>query len=194
MEKIRVPWWRNWSGLMYGKLVGFGSRAQVGKDTAANATGFVRVAFADNVRALASKIDPYVNDFGLRLSDAVERLGWERAKLEVEEVRRLLQELGGQSRELIGTDVWVHPTMDRARSMMLEGLSVAVSDVRYPNEVDAIRASGGIVIRIDRPDVPRLDHPTENALDDFDFDHVIDNSGTVEELCDAVRAIVGRGS
>ena len=73
---------------MHGKLVGFGSRAQVGKDTAANATGFVRVAFADNVRALASKIDPYVNDFGLRLSDAVERLGWERAKLEVEEVRR----------------------------------------------------------------------------------------------------------
>ena len=179
---------------MHGRIVGFGCRAQVGKDTATNATGFTRMAFADNVRALASRIDPYVNDFGLRLSDAVERLGWEGAKLEIDEVRRLLQEIGGGSREMIDTSIWVHPTMTRATELMLDGYSVAISDVRYPNEADAIRSAGGIVIRIDRPDVPRLDHPTENALDDYDFDHVIDNSGTVEELRAAVRAIVGSGS
>jgi len=180
--------------MKHGKLVGFGCRAQVGKDTAAKATGFTRMAFADNVRALASVIDPYVTDFGLRLSDAVERLGWEGAKLEINEVRRLLQELGGGSRELLGSSVWVDPTMTRARDLKVQGYGVAISDVRYPNEADEIKSAGGIVIRIDRPDVPRLDHPTECALDDYDFDHVIDNSGTVEELRAAVRAIVGHGS
>jgi hypothetical protein len=180
--------------MKHGKLVGFGCRAQVGKDTAAWATGFTRLAFADNVRVLASVIDPYVTDFGLRLSDAVERLGWEGAKLEINEVRRLLQELGGGSREMLDSSIWIRPTMQFAGELMLEGHSVAISDVRYPNEVEAIRSKGGIVVRIDRPDVPRLDHPTECALDDYDFDHVIDNSGTVEELRAAVRAIVGHGS
>tara|TARA_E500000331_G_scaffold206374_1_gene197935 strand:- start:1684 stop:2223 length:540 start_codon:yes stop_codon:yes gene_type:complete len=179
---------------MHGKLVGLGCRAQVGKDTAAAGLGFRRLAFADSVRALAGRIDPYVNDFGLRLSDAVERLGWDGAKVEVDEVRRLLQELGGGARELIGTDIWVHPVMVYAQDLMLIGESVVITDVRYPNEADAIQSAGGTLIRIDRPDVPRLDHPTENALDDYDFDHVIDNSGSVEELCDAVRAIVGSGS
>ena len=179
---------------MHGKLVGLGCRAQVGKDTAAAALGFPRLAFADSVRALAQRIDPYVNDFGLRLSDAVERLGWEGAKVEIDEVRRLLQELGGGARDLISTRVWVDPVISYAQDQMLDGESVDISDVRFPNEANAIRSAGGILIRIDRPDVPRLDHPPENALDDFDFDHVIDNSGTVEELCDAVRAIVGSGS
>ena len=179
---------------MHGKLIGLGCRAQVGKDTAAAGLDAHRLAFADNVRALAKRIDPYVNDFGLRLSDAVERLGWDGAKTEILEVRRLLQELGGGTRELIGPRVFVQPVLSHARDLLLIGQNVVITDVRFPNEADAIRQEGGMLIRIDRSDVPRIDHPTENALDDYEFDHVVDNSGSKTELCAAVRAVVGDGS
>jgi len=179
---------------MHGKLIGLGCRAQVGKDTAAAGLDARRIAFADNVRALAGRIDPYVNDFGLRLSDAVERLGWDGAKTEIAEVRRLLQELGGGTRELIGPQIFVQPVMCRVKDYVSDGQNVVITDVRFPNEANAIREAGGILIRIDRADVPRLDHPTECALDDYDFDHVVENSGSKHDLCVAVRALVGSGS
>ena len=185
---------RNPNSSLRGKLVGFGNRTQVGKKSAARGTFFVELSFAANVRAKAEFIDSYVSDFGLRLTDAAERLGPDGEKLEVDEVRRLIQELGGKSEELIGSKVWIQPTIEMSRILRRDGSSVAIPDVRFPDEADAIKSAGGIVVRIDRPDVPRLDHPTECALDDYDFDHVIDNSGTVEELCAAVRAIVGHGS
>ena len=75
-----------------------------------------------------------------------------------------------------------------------------ITDVRFPNEVEGIKDRGGIVIRVNRPrkilGKPRLlhktesQHPSEAALDDFsDFDYVIENDGSIEDLVDKVRAL-----
>jgi hypothetical protein len=58
-----------------------------------------------------------------------------------------------------------------------------VSDVRYPNEADAIKALGGSVWRINRLGVfAANDHASEHALDDYDFTGTIENSSSINEL------------
>jgi hypothetical protein len=64
-----------------------------------------------------------------------------------------------------------------------DGSKVVFSDVRYPNEADAVRGFGGKIYRIDRLGVgPANEHASETALNDYDFDGRIDNSWSVKEL------------
>ena len=71
-----------------------------------------------------------------------------------------------------------------------------ITDVRFPNEAQAIKDRGGIVIRVNRLDVdkfttnfPQTLHPSETALDDYKFDHVIDNNGSLEELIGKIKQL-----
>ena len=61
---------------------------------------------------------------------------------------------------------------------------VVITDVRFPNEAAAIRASGGQVIHISRDNtkVGLSGHESEQTLPIMKGDAVIDNSGTLEEL------------
>jgi hypothetical protein len=59
-----------------------------------------------------------------------------------------------------------------------------ISDVRFPEEIEFIRSSGGQVWRIDRPGhVNKDQHASETALDNrTDWDYLIVNDGSLEEL------------
>lgn len=174
---------------MRGRLIGFGHRARVGKDTAVEGLGWHRLALADSVRKLLYDMDPMV--FGnLRLSSLVDDVGWENAK-DAREVRRLLQQLGNGARQHLGVYVWLDPLIVRISGLRDAGVDVAVADVRYPNECEAIQEMGGLMVRIDRPSVPLLDHPSECALDEWTgWDAVITNDGSVTDLVDAIRVVV----
>lgn len=63
-----------------------------------------------------------------------------------------------------------------------------ITDVRFPNEAQAIKDRGGIVIRVDR-DVELRDHESETALDNYDFKYRIDNNGTIEELVNKIKRL-----
>ena len=72
-----------------------------------------------------------------------------------------------------------------------------ITDVRYPGEVLAIQAAGGVVVRIERPGhVPKddgrdLKHESETALDDFKgFDYVLRNAGTLEDYEKSIRDLL----
>lgn len=66
-----------------------------------------------------------------------------------------------------------------------------ITDCRFLNEAHAVRSRGGIVIRVERGETTNTDlHPSETQLDDYQFDYVIDNNGTMTELADKVRAIL----
>jgi len=62
-----------------------------------------------------------------------------------------------------------------------------VTDVRFPNEVEAIKKAGGTVIRIDRINNP---HPTSNHISETALDHLpfptIINHGTIDNLKEVV--------
>ncbi len=57
-----------------------------------------------------------------------------------------------------------------------------ITDVRYKNEVEAIKDMGGIVIRINRDSVVPVNHESEYELDDYEFDYVVENNSTIDDL------------
>ena len=68
-----------------------------------------------------------------------------------------------------------------------------VTDVRFRNEADAIRARGGVVVRINRPGIEAPnDHISEHDLDGYAFDYFVDNDGTIEDLAEAAIVLAGR--
>jgi len=70
-----------------------------------------------------------------------------------------------------------------------------ITDLRFPNELAAVKARHGITIRVNRYNTVQTleghpQHESETALDDAEFDYTIDNDGTIEELVEKVRVIL----
>lgn len=172
-------------------IIGLSGYARSGKDEVAQVLvqeyGYERVAFADAIRHLLYELNPVmVNDDLSRSStikDLVDEEGWDVAKAEPE-VRLLLQNLGVGARKIIGEDVWV----DTALRYIVPGSKVVITDVRFPNEAKAIRHLYGQMWRIRRSGVEAVNsHISEVALDDYKFDQILKNEGTLEELHKLVR-------
>ena len=82
-------------------------------------------------------------------------------------VRDFLQYFGTELVRKIKNDAWVSSTLDIIKN---EGSELAlIPDVRFPNEVLAIKEQGGIVIRLTR-DVFTDKHECESSLDQDSFD------------------------
>lgn len=192
-------------------LIGISGKKRAGKDTVAETLvgefGFVRYAFADVMKAAMLTLDPIVyarlqtSPFAsfegaiahpVRLSTLVEAYGWEGAK-EEPEVRRLLQVFGTEvGRAMFGEDFWVDQTMHR---ILREDRPVVVTDVRFPNEYEAIGKAGGLLVRVNRPGMTHDDeHPSETALDTHEFPLTIRNDSTLDELAMDARRLVALAS
>lgn len=67
-----------------------------------------------------------------------------------------------------------------------------ITDVRFPQEVKAIKDREGIVIRIERPSLKNEDnHISETALDNYkDWNFVILNNGSLKELEEKVKYVL----
>jgi len=109
-------------------------------------------------------------------------------------VREFLQKLGTEAvRDNLHTDAWVNATFADYRPIDYEYIgqsngqpvypSWVISDCRFENECKAIRDRGGVIIRIDRPGVKPINaHPSETALDHYDFDYKIANVSDLVSL------------
>jgi len=104
--------------------------------------------------------------------------------------REFLQYFGTNVMRKIKDTIWVDYTI---KTIKYEQSSLSIiPDVRFPNEVHAIKDAGGIIIRLNR-DVHSPQHECEKALDEdvFDwseFDYVIDNQNiSVKDLCIKLR-------
>lgn len=176
------------------RLVGMHGFAQTGKDTVAEILAdhrFQRVAFADPMREAVLTLNPIiaVDSYGrtFRLAETVEDLGWDEAKKTLE-VRRLLQVFGTEvGRRMFGEDFWVKMGMAQIKP----GGRYVITDVRFLNEALAVKQVGGLLIKIRRPGVgPVNQHASDAGLDDFLFDHIIDNDGTIDDLRRKVLEVV----
>ena len=103
--------------------------------------------------------------------------------------------------QLIGTDLFreqLHPnTWVNASFANYLNNAWIFTDVRFPNELEAIKKHNGITIRINRGLVERTgkmiqepEHISETALDNAKFDYVIENDGTIEKLIEQVKKIL----
>jgi len=106
--------------------------------------------------------------------------------------REFLEYFGTKIVRQIKPDAWVEATMN---NIVKENSEIAIiPDVRFPNEVNAIKAAGGKIIRLTR-NIHDSKIECETALDEknFDwslFDHIIDNSNSsIEDLCSQLNKI-----
>ena len=97
--------------------------------------------------------------------------------------REILQLLGTDICRVISSTIWI----DLLFSDFNKDCNWVITDVRFPNEAWAIKDRGGKLIRVERNTNLIDHHISETALDDFtQWDRVIDNNGTLEELKDQV--------
>lgn len=66
-----------------------------------------------------------------------------------------------------------------------------ITDVRFPNEVEAIKKRGGIVVRLLRDTEVYSTDESEISLDGYkDFDYIIDNNYDKDNLVNAVKSLL----
>lgn len=166
-------------------IIGLSGYAQSGKDEVAKILieefGFERVAFADAIRNLLYEMNP--NHHDTLLQQAVDRLGWDEVKKDPI-VRRMLQNLGVGARKLFGEKFWIKEAL---RGIPKEG-NFVFTDVRFINEADIIKSNDGKVWRVRREGVKAVnDHISEHELDDYKFDQILKNEGSLDDLRELVR-------
>jgi hypothetical protein len=177
--------------------IGIIGRARSGKDTAGkwfvDGRGYRRVAFADALKEAALKVDPIVDQrwegsqlVPLSLARVVRGWGWEYAK-EMRGVRRILQELGSAMRA-VDPDIWIRPVLAKAIEANDAGVPVVVTDVRYPNEVEALKRGGFKLLHINRPGIPQLDHESER-LGPEAAHYLVQNDGSLYDLYARVEVV-----
>jgi hypothetical protein len=108
--------------------------------------------------------------------------------------REFLQKLGTEAmREGLHTNVWVNALMADYITESFRSdkkTNWIITDVRFPNEMEAIAEKGGITIRVVRPGTVVGEHPSETSLYSAEFDYTIVNDSTIEELVKKVRDIL----
>jgi hypothetical protein len=167
-------------------IIGLTGYSQSGKDTVASLLvehyGFTRVAFADKIRDLLYEMDPpFPMEDGkvVGLQNLIDVYGWDSAK-QNELVRSMLQNLGVGARKTFGDMFWVQQAL---RQVHFEG-NFVITDVRFPNEAEAIRKYDNSQIwRIKRNGVNAVNqHVSETAMDGEKVDQIFMNSGGLEDL------------
>jgi hypothetical protein len=121
--------------------------------------GFGRVKFAD---PLKNMIRTLLRGAG-HIDEDVERMvEGDLKEVEIPELgvspRLLMVTLGTEwGRDAVRPDLWIR--LWKAAAEMHE--RVVVDDVRFPNEVDAIRELGGVIWRVERPGLVAASHVSE---------------------------------
>ncbi len=137
-----------------GMIIGVSGKARSGKDTLfsiAQKDGFVRLSFAEELKRRARE------DFGLtseHTDGSLKETPLE--KLQGHSTREFLIELGNLYRKY-RPSFWVDIILDKIRANPT--VNYMITDVRYPNEADALDSVDGIIVRLER-------HPDRDGLVD----------------------------
>ena len=186
-------------------IVGISGKAGSGKDTAAK---MLEVLYANpdiSYEDFANKryknfADIQIVHFADSLKETVQvlfRIGeWETNTQEGKKttinwigktVRELLQGIGQGLRDAIDPNLWVKILFANTEGWT----NYIIADVRYPNEIKAIKERNGILLRIDRKGAGAGNHSSEIALDDYkEWDVHIENNGSIEDLFEAMRIFI----
>lgn len=208
-------------------LIGFVGLIGSGKDTAADYLvhhcGFKRDSFANALKDAVSSIFGWNREMlEGRTKEAREWREkvdtWWSSRLNIPNLtpRWILQQWGTEvCRVGFHDDIWIASLENRLRNTTD---NIVISDVRFPNEITAIRNAGGLIVRIKRGEDPYwtryakivnrglinnpewesakiyLDatgvHASESSWIGSVFDYEIPNNGSIIDLFDQVRGLV----
>ena len=186
-------------------LIGISGKMGVGKDTLGSILCDLEPAyevkrFANKLKMIASLLSGIsverfesqdFKQFNMpsvwnRYKSPTTAYGDQRIKMTV---REFLQKLGTEAmRDNLHEDVWVNALFADYKERYFGSNSMpnwVITDVRFPNEANAIINRGGIMVKINRTDTTGINknHSSETALDNWTgFSYEIDNNGTIEDL------------
>ena len=165
-------------------LIGIAGKAGSGKDEVtgylSKAFGFSQLTFAEPIKdALQIMFDMDIH--------TLEKMGFKENPIPGIGVslRELYQTLGTDwAREKIDKDIWVKQLATRLQAY--PGSNVIVSDVRFENEAEFIRANGGHIIHIQRDNAETVrEHVSETGVKFISGkDLLINNNGSRNALYD----------
>lgn len=192
-------------------IIGVAGFAGSGKGTVADVLvesyGFRKMSFADSVKDAVSAIFGWPRHLlegdtneSREFRECADQ--WWSDKLGYEMKPRLaLQMMGTEAgRDVFHKDLWIHSINNKLR--LSENKDIVIPDVRFPNEMQAIRDVGGFIVRVRRGKEPvwydaakiaNMDnnfslmekynvHFSEWAWIGSRFDYEINNDGSVEYL------------
>lgn len=182
------------------KRVGFADKLKI---VAAKALGFDRsdaecIELMDSFKNRSSFSILYDDPHDNALREAEPEQDW--SQLHDLNGRQYLQNLGSYARTVFGDTFWIDQVLPTKRQQYHDrdagwywkleldtneyaGVDILViTDVRYPNEADRVKALGGEVWEIQRPGLTSDGHVTEQPLPDELVDRVIVNDGTIANL------------
>ena len=200
------------------KILGITGLKGSGKDTIGdiickNDESFVKMSFADTLKDITAILMGW--DRKLLQGDTIESREWrEKADDYWSDVfgkmitpRIILQQLGTEVlRNHFLQSIWVDSLK---KKIMNTDKNVVITDVRFPNEIDAIKELGGTIYRVERGEIPKwyyevnnlrlaampetnilyivegLDKIHESEWKWIGYDrpeHIFKNNGTIEDL------------
>jgi hypothetical protein len=136
--------------------------------------------------------------FGGPVKEMLKVLGLTDAQVDGDEKEVPLEILGGQTsrhaqrslgtdwgRDTIHPDLWANVWLATVKKHLAAGHNVVCDDVRFPNELQAVRILGATVVRVRRPNGPKSkfpNHISETLMGRVKVDLALNNDGTPADL------------
>lgn len=173
-------------------LIGITGHKFSGKSTVANllllALNYEVDSFArplkEIVCALSGCTMAQLEDYDFKENKVVPEHLWAFCANENYNYRSLLQGMGDYLRSK-------NPNIFIDSVLVGDTSNLIISDVRFPNESEAIKELGGIIIRVEREGLESNDtHRSETAMCEIVPDYIIQNKKGLKELRNAVGLLV----
>jgi hypothetical protein len=175
---------------MNSKLIVLSGNIGSGKDTVANCLSdyfYIKVSFAEKLKDLLA----FLFDWNRELLEGItpESREWREKKDEEWDItpREAMNLVGSRLfRDNFREDVWVKFTEKRVKELLKRGKEVVITDCRFVNEAEMLKRLGGVFIY-----VKRGDKDPEYEMSKIQYDYVIENDTTKEELIKKLYKIFG---
>ncbi len=166
------------------KLIGITGKAGSGKDTVAD---IILQQYPGVKRAMAKPIkDAFEAIFGFD-PDSISRLQKENIMPGFDfSPRRAMQTLGTEWGRELDADIWIELAHKNLYFLIGKPGYLLIPDIRFQNEAAWVRAQGGILIHVERPDVQEVESHASESGTGIAPNIIIHNNGSIIDLTLAV--------